>query len=134
MTFVCQRCGDCCSTMGEIISIQEQSHPYEFRIGFTNGEERVVSVDPDKRVLFHDRQQQERKSLACPVLRERAPHELSARYMPAGLISAGITSVPTSSFSAWMETKQDECCTGPGPSPRKTAYFSTSGTIPSAMS
>ena len=75
MTFVCQCCGDCCSTMGEIISIREQIHPYEFRIGYTDGEERVVSVDPDKRVLFHDQQQQEKKSLACPFLRQRAPHE-----------------------------------------------------------
>lgn len=75
MTFVCQCCGDCCSTMGEIISIREQIHPYEFRIGYTYGEEHVVSVDPDKRVLFHDQQQQERESLACPFLRQRAPHE-----------------------------------------------------------
>ncbi|MGB9176933.1 MAG: YkgJ family cysteine cluster protein [Methanoregula sp.] len=74
MTFVCQCCGDCCSTMGEIISIQEQISPYEFRIGFTNGEERVVSVDPNKRVLFRVQQQEERKSIACPFLRQRAPH------------------------------------------------------------
>lgn len=76
MTFVCQCCGDCCSTMGEIISIQEQIGPCEFRIGYTDGEERVVSVDPDKRDLFHDdQQQQDRKSFTCPFLRERAPRK-----------------------------------------------------------
>jgi Fe-S-cluster containining protein len=61
--------------MGEIISIQEQIHPYDFRIGFTNGEERVVSVDPDKRVLFRDQQQKKRKSIACPFLRVQSPRE-----------------------------------------------------------
>jgi hypothetical protein len=34
--------------MGEIISIQEQIISYEYGIGFTNGEERIVSVDQDK--------------------------------------------------------------------------------------
>lgn len=75
MTFVCQRCGDCCSTMGEIISIQEQIRPFEFRIGYTNGEERLVCVDLDKRELFCHQQQVEKKSLACPFLRQRESHE-----------------------------------------------------------
>lgn len=70
MTFVCQCCGDCCSTMGEIISIREQINPDEFRIGYTNGEERMVSVDPDKRDLFRNQHQEERTSIACPFLRE----------------------------------------------------------------
>ena len=76
MTFVCQCCGDCCSTMGEIISIQEQIDRYEYRIGFTDGEERIVSVDPDKRDLFLNQQGDTDKiSPACPFLRRRAPHE-----------------------------------------------------------
>jgi hypothetical protein len=58
--------------MGKIISIREQIRPYEFRIGYANGEERVVSVDPDKRGLFRDQQQDKRKSIACPFLRQRA--------------------------------------------------------------
>ena len=73
MTFVCQCCGDCCSTMGEIISIQEQIGSYEFRIRYTNGEERIVSLDPDKRELFHDLKERDKKSLACPFLRQKAP-------------------------------------------------------------
>lgn len=72
MTFVCQCCGDCCSTMGEIISIREQINTYEFRIGYTDGEERMVSVDPDKRDLFRNQQQDDKKSIACPFLRQRA--------------------------------------------------------------
>jgi len=75
MPFVCQCCGDCCSTMGEIISIQEQIHPFEFRIQYTDGEERIVSVDPDKREFFHIQQQQDNKSIACPFLRQRSSHE-----------------------------------------------------------
>ena len=75
MTFVCQRCGYCCSTMGEIISIQEQVRPFEFRIGYTNGEERLVCVDLDKRELFCHQQQVEKKSLACPFLRQRESNE-----------------------------------------------------------
>ena len=73
MTFVCQCCGDCCSTMGEIISIQEQIGCYEFRIRYTDGEERVVSLDPDKRELFHDLKERDKKSLACPFLRQQEP-------------------------------------------------------------
>jgi hypothetical protein len=61
--------------MGEIISIQEQIRPFEFRIGYTNGEERLVSVDVDKRELFSHQQQNEKKSLACPFLRQRESHE-----------------------------------------------------------
>ena len=74
MTFVCQCCGDCCSTMGEIISILEQIDTYKFRIGYTDGEERIVTVDSDKRELFRNQQQEDKKSIACPFLRQRAPH------------------------------------------------------------
>ena len=75
MTFVCQCCGDCCSTMGEIISIQEQIGSYEVRIRYTDGEDRIVSLDPDKQELFHDQKAREKKSLACPFLRLQVPHK-----------------------------------------------------------
>lgn len=75
MTFVCQRCGDCCSSMGVIISIQEQTGSCTFRIGFTDGEERVVCVDPDKRELFLTGQQDEKRTLSCPFLRDRGSRE-----------------------------------------------------------
>jgi uncharacterized protein len=69
----CRCCGDCCSTMGEIISIRDEVRPFEFRIGFTDGEERVVSIDPDKRVLFLEPLQGIIKSHSCPFLRPLAP-------------------------------------------------------------
>lgn len=75
MTFVCQRCGDCCSTMGEIISIREQIGPCEFRIGYTNGEERTVTVDPDKRELFCAQKPSGKLPAACPFLRVRGLRE-----------------------------------------------------------
>jgi uncharacterized protein len=75
VTFECQCCGECCSTMGEIISIREQIGPGEYRIGFTDGEERVVSIDPDKKSLFGDLEQGEIRSLACPFLRRTGPEK-----------------------------------------------------------
>jgi len=51
---------------GEIISIQEQVDTYRFRIGYTDGEERIVTVDSDKRELFRNQQQEDKKSIACP--------------------------------------------------------------------
>ena len=128
MTFVCQCCGDCCSTMGEIISIQEQIHPYEFRIGYTDGEERIVSVDPDKRELFRDQRQGDKKSIACPFLRQRAPHrrictvhasrpELCSMYLCSRILilnkdgkKAGRVSHGTRSFTTEDRTLLDLWC------------------------
>jgi uncharacterized protein len=61
--------------MGEIISIQEEINFGEFRIRYTNGEERIVSVDPDKQDLFRNRPQEDKKSIACPFLRPRESRE-----------------------------------------------------------
>lgn len=69
MTFICQMCGECCSTMGEIIELYEQSGSDMFRIRFTvTGEERVVTLDPDKHDLFF--QTPVRSAMACPFLRK----------------------------------------------------------------
>ena len=74
MTFICQQCGECCSTMGEIIEIREETAPFSFRIGYTTtGEERQVVVDPDKKELFLCREETTTRSLACPFLRKAAP-------------------------------------------------------------
>ncbi|OPX62020.1 MULTISPECIES: YkgJ family cysteine cluster protein [unclassified Methanoregula] len=75
MTFECQQCGDCCSTMGEIIRIRDRIGQWEFRIGFTNGEERIVSIDPDKRDLFRIREETDKKTIACPFLRKQPPEK-----------------------------------------------------------
>ncbi|HXX55511.1 MAG TPA: YkgJ family cysteine cluster protein [Methanoregula sp.] len=77
MSFSCRQCGDCCSTMGEIIRIREQTGPDEFRIWFSvTGEDRVVILDPDKQDLFRS-QRTGSPSLACPFLR-RNPEGLFA--------------------------------------------------------
>lgn len=72
MTFHCRMCGGCCSTMGEIISILEQTGSITFRIGFSATlEERLVTLDPEKLDLFFTTRH--KTSLACPFLREQAP-------------------------------------------------------------
>ncbi|WP_321504972.1 YkgJ family cysteine cluster protein [uncultured Methanoregula sp.] len=74
MTFTCQQCGECCSTMGEIIEILEQTAPLCYRIGYTTTfEKRLVEVDPDKKDLFLCRTVTTKQSLACPFLRKTAP-------------------------------------------------------------
>ena len=72
MSFVCQKCGACCSSMGEIIEIREPEQKTTFRIWFTTtGEERVVTLDPDKEDLFFNTPAKSR--MACPFLREKHP-------------------------------------------------------------
>ena len=58
--------------MGEIISIQEKTGEIEFRIGYSaTFEERIVTLDDDKRELFFTRDPV--SSMACPFLREKYP-------------------------------------------------------------
>jgi Fe-S-cluster containining protein len=58
--------------MGEVIGIREQTGPFEYRLWFTtNGEERQVRIDPDKRDLFLSQDILEKRPIACPFLRER---------------------------------------------------------------
>jgi len=74
VTFTCQQCGECCSTMGEVIVIQEEIAPSCYRIGYTTtGEERQVTLDPDKKDLFSGRTATANRSPACPFLREAGP-------------------------------------------------------------
>ncbi|MDP3395601.1 MAG: hypothetical protein Q8S57_02870 [Methanoregula sp.] len=57
--------------MGEIIEIIEVLNPGSFRIRFSvTGEERVVSVDPDKRDVFHLQDDNSLMPMACPFLRK----------------------------------------------------------------
>jgi len=72
MVFRCQQCGECCSSMGSVIGIREQTGPFEFRLWFTiTGEERHVRIDPDKRDLFSSQDILKKRPMACPFLRER---------------------------------------------------------------
>jgi len=76
MVFRCQLCGECCSTMGEIISIHEETGPLHFRIWYTTtGEEREVTVDRDKEDLFRGGTTG-KPTLACPFLRTRGNGEV----------------------------------------------------------
>lgn len=69
MSFQCQMCGDCCSTMGEIITILERTGDAEYRIGYsTTLEERTVTLDPDKQDLFFINDAI--STMACPFLRK----------------------------------------------------------------
>ncbi len=71
--FTCQQCGECCSSMGEIIEIQDVLDPVTFRIGFSvTGEERIVSLDFEKRELFRMHDIRSSRPMACPFLRENS--------------------------------------------------------------
>jgi uncharacterized protein len=64
-------CGECCSSMGEVIEIREQTGPSAFRIGFTvTGEEREVTIDPEREALWSHQARHTRRTMACPFLRE----------------------------------------------------------------
>lgn len=57
--------------MGEIIEIQEEWENFVFRIKFTvTGEERIVSIDPEKRELFGMQDITVLRPMACPFLRK----------------------------------------------------------------
>ena len=74
MAFFCQQCGECCSSMGDVIGIREQAGPAEFVIWYKiTGEERRVWIDPDKMDLFFSQDIRTRRPLACPFLREKTP-------------------------------------------------------------
>jgi len=70
MSFRCRLCGECCSSMGEVIEIREQTGPSAFRIGFpVTGEERMVTIDPDKQLLWSRQDIRITRPGACPFLR-----------------------------------------------------------------
>lgn len=72
MAFRCQQCGECCSYMGDIIGIEDRIDPVQFRIRFSvTGEERIVTLDPDKADLFCSQDIAQSHPMACPFLRFR---------------------------------------------------------------
>lgn len=57
--------------MGEIIEIREEMENSSFRIGLSvTGEERIVSVDLNKRELFRLKDDKTLRPMACPFLRQ----------------------------------------------------------------
>ncbi|MGA7798617.1 MAG: YkgJ family cysteine cluster protein [Methanoregula sp.] len=76
MAFRCQQCGDCCIYMGDIIGIEDRIDPVMFRIRFSaTGEERMVTLDPDKVDFFRSQDIRYIHPMACPFLRFRDPKQ-----------------------------------------------------------
>ena len=72
MAFQCQLCGECCRYMGDIIGIKDRIDPVQFRIRFSvTGEERRVTLDPDKADLYYSQDIAASHPMACPFLRFR---------------------------------------------------------------
>ena len=70
MVFLCQQCGECCSYMGDIIGIEEETVAGMFQIRFSaTGETMRVTLDADKQVLFHTQDIRPLRPMACPFLR-----------------------------------------------------------------
>ena len=77
MSFSCQQCGECCSVMGEIIGIEEQTGSFSFRICFApTGERREVTIDHEKERLFSSQDIQKIRPRACPFLCESSSGEI----------------------------------------------------------
>jgi|WetSurMetagenome_2_1015567.scaffolds.fasta_scaffold51170_2 uncharacterized protein len=77
VVFQCRQCGECCSSMGEVIAIREERSAFRFQIWFTiTGETREVGIDPGKHDLFLRQNLRLRRPNSCPFLRER-----SGRYL-----------------------------------------------------
>lgn len=69
MGFFCQQCGECCSIMGEVLSVSKDFGGYRFLVANRyTGEETPVEIDPDKHDLFLHT---ESLPSACPFLRYR---------------------------------------------------------------
>jgi len=104
MAFRCQQCGECCSYMGDIIGIEDRIDPVNFRIRFSvTGEERMVTLDPDKGDLFRSQDIGHIRPMACPFLRFRDPTP-AARSITRVPISAASMPVFASSFSTVRAT------------------------------
>lgn len=70
MPFECSQCGECCSHLGLVHTIQEEYGDFRYRVNNEyTGEKTTVSVDPDKRTLFLDRSIFDERPEACPFFR-----------------------------------------------------------------
>ncbi len=70
MTFYCSQCGECCTNLGLVHTIEEQTgkHSFTVRNEYT-GERTYVMVDSDKYDLFADRSVFDIYPDSCPFLR-----------------------------------------------------------------
>ncbi|MDD1690714.1 MAG: YkgJ family cysteine cluster protein [Methanoregula sp.] len=70
MPFECSQCGECCSHLGLVHTIHEDYGNYRYLVNNQyTGEKTVVTVDPDKIVLFSDRSIFTERPEACPFFR-----------------------------------------------------------------
>lgn len=77
MAINCQKCGNCCSYMGDVFGIIEEICLYEYRIQYLiTGVQQIVRVDADKQRLFAQQTILDKRPMACPFLREKASDEV----------------------------------------------------------
>jgi uncharacterized protein len=70
LSFECSRCGDCCTHLGLVHAIKEDFGNYRFLVNNQyTGEKTMVTVDPDKILIFHDRSTLLVHPDACPFFR-----------------------------------------------------------------
>jgi len=70
LLFECSQCGECCSYLGLVHKIIEESGDYHFLVNNQyTGEKTAVSVDPDKISLYCDTSIFSERPDACPFFR-----------------------------------------------------------------
>lgn len=70
MGFECLQCGECCSYLGTVLTIEEEISETEFIIcNQYTGERKKVRIDEDKLHLYPDRSIFDELPEACPFLR-----------------------------------------------------------------
>ena len=70
MPFECSQCGECCSHLGLVHTIQDEYGDLRFLVrNEYTGERTEVVVDPDKIALFRDRSTFDDRPEACPFFR-----------------------------------------------------------------
>jgi Fe-S-cluster containining protein len=89
MPFECSQCGECCSHLGLVHTIQEDRGDYRFLLkNQYTGEKTVVAVDPDKIALFCDKSIFRERPEACPFF--RYDRESAKGYCTVHLTRPGI--------------------------------------------
>jgi len=74
LSFECSQCGECCSHLGRVHKVIEESGDYHFLVNNQyTGEKTAVIVDPDKISLYNDTSIFSERPEACPFFRYDAP-------------------------------------------------------------
>lgn len=74
LSFECSQCGECCSHLGLVHKVIEESGDYHFLVNNQyTGEKTAVVVDPDKVSLYNDPSIFSERPEACPFFRYDAP-------------------------------------------------------------